>query len=68
MVPEIVQKYLESKGFDGLVSCDGECGCGFEDFAPCGEIQMTCEAGYKVPCTCEDGWCRYHIVTKKQEE
>jgi hypothetical protein len=26
-VDEIVEKYLEEKGFDGLVNEDGECGC-----------------------------------------
>jgi hypothetical protein len=44
-VKEIVKKYLDDNGFDGLYNED--CGCLKDDLAPCGEILYDCEAGYK---------------------
>jgi hypothetical protein len=32
---EFVLAALRSQGFKGM--CDGECGCGIEEFAPCGD-------------------------------
>ena len=34
-VIEMVRKYIEDQGLDGL--CNGACGCGLDDFAPCGD-------------------------------
>jgi hypothetical protein len=75
-VKEIVIKYLEENGFEGLVcwntSWDG-CGCGIEDLMPCdGECIDRCEPAYKVPCTGEDceygGDCKYHLTTEKPDK
>ena len=66
-VIDIVANYLRDNGFDGLVSRDGECGCGIEDLHPCEEEFADCEPGYKVPCTCGEG-CKFHIATKKPKE
>lgn len=44
-VQEIVKKYLEENGYDGL--CDDECGCFIDDLNPCGSCMFDCQAGYK---------------------
>ena len=67
-VLQITQKYLFSRGYDGLYST-GECCCELSDLAPCGEIQGDCRAGYKVPCPgpgecAADGDCEWHIGEK----
>ena len=33
----IIKIYLEEKGYDGLCHRETECGCGLDDFAPCGD-------------------------------
>jgi len=43
---EIVKKYLEENGYDGLY-CHGECGCLLDDLAPCDSDFTSCEPGYK---------------------
>lgn len=54
-VLDIVKKYLDENGYDGLYS-DYECGCLKEDFVPCGGIQGDCHAGYKQQkCKIENG-------------
>ncbi len=66
-VKEIVKKYLEDNGYDGL--CGEECGCDLPDIFAC-EYAVDCEPGYKVPCipeTCPaDGDCPWHISPKKE--
>jgi len=42
---EIVKKYLEENGYDGLYY-PGECACENDDLAPCGEDISKCDAGY----------------------
>ena len=67
-VIEITKKYLEENGYEGLVSQNGQCGCGLEDLAPCDESISNCEPGYKVPCGPDcpaGGGCDYHIGTEK---
>ena len=34
---EIIKQYLAVNKYDGLCHCDTECGCGLDDFAPCGD-------------------------------
>jgi len=67
-VIDIVANYLRDNGYDGLVHCEGLCGCGIEDLYPCqGEDFAECEPGYKVPCDCGEG-CPFHIATEKPKE
>jgi hypothetical protein len=44
-VVDIVREWLEKNGYDGL--CNEECGCGLDDFTPCGYIKNDCLAAYK---------------------
>ena len=37
---------LKSDGYDGL--CNEDCGCFFDDFAPCGKVLLSCVAGWEV--------------------
>ena len=66
IVAQIVRKYLEENGYDGL--CGGlgnSCGCGLDDFMPCDGDCSDCEPAYKHLCpgadkcpdadTCESG-------------
>ena len=46
-VKEIVAKWLEANGYDGLADPDRECGCQISDLMPCGEGSLECEAGHK---------------------
>jgi len=62
-IEDIVKRYLETHGYDGLYNAETDelCGCGLDDFMPCGgENVMECCPGYKVPCECGDD-CGYHI-------
>ncbi len=34
---DIVINHLRNHGYDGLCHPDNECGCGLNDFAPCGD-------------------------------
>jgi len=48
-VENILRDWLKQHGYDGLCDLDAECGCSLDNFIPCGEVQMDCEAGYKGP-------------------
>ena len=49
IVKEIIKKYLEENGYDGLCNMFMECGCYLDDLIPCSEIDADeCEAGHKV--------------------
>lgn len=51
-VIEVIKEYAKANGYDGLVG--NECGCSFEDLAPCGGDCSACSFGYVCPCeTCE---------------
>lgn len=66
-VTDIVVKYLEDNGFDGLCNDEYECICIVDALAPCGEGWGSCMPGYKVEgCTssCGEG-CDFHITTVK---
>ena len=45
-VREIIKKYLEDNGFDGLCNINVECGCRLDDLCPCQENCFLCEPGY----------------------
>lgn len=48
---EIIQKYLKENGYDGLINADLECGCGIDDFEPCGDLNtVDCKAAYWHEC------------------
>ena len=49
-IKEIVLDYLKEHSFDGLAG--DECGCGIDDFAPCGEMRSDCQPAYKYKCVC----------------
>ncbi len=56
----IIAKYLNENGCDGLYNFDIECGCGLDDLMPCdGERVPLCEAGYKIPDTEHEGFYLY---------
>ena len=41
---DIIRDWLVTHKCDGLCNSDVECGCNLEDFMPCGELDMGCEA------------------------
>ncbi len=47
-VTEIVQAFLQANGYDGLLNEDDDegCGCGLDDFAPCGGCLCECTPAY----------------------
>lgn len=49
-VEDIVKSYLVTNGYDGLYNDMGECGCTFEDFAPCEGDFSECQPGHKFDC------------------
>lgn len=59
-VKEIIKKYLEDNGFDGL--WDDDCGCDVDDLMPCDGPADRCAAGYKCPGT---GDSDYNIGPEK---
>lgn len=64
-VKEMVAEYLKEKGYDGLYSEDGECGCELADLAPCLAMGTHCRAGYRVDgCACGEGH-DFHIQEGK---
>ena len=53
-VADIVKRFLEENGFDGLYT--DECGCFKDDLFPCSsECALDCVPGYKVPCENDEG-------------
>jgi hypothetical protein len=47
-IKEIIKKYLEENGYDGLYN--DECGCSKDDLFPCDFSPDFCEPGYKCHC------------------
>jgi len=52
-VAEIIEKWIEENGFDGLYS-PGNCGCEKSDLMPCDEYHSDCEPGYYVDTESEE--------------
>lgn len=54
---ELVKEAVEAHGMDGL--CNQSCGCGLEDFAPCGHMDGSCELAKKITLpegfSCDEG-------------
>lgn len=44
---EIIIKYLQENGFDGLYN-DDECGCDIRNLAICTSYMSQCRPGYKI--------------------
>jgi len=61
---EIIKAWLKENGYDGLCNTDIECGCAVEDFMPCGEPSIYCEAGHQEPAP-EGSGVDYFIYTGK---
>ena len=47
-VEQILADWLEKHGYSGLY-WESECGCCLDNFMPCREVSLSCQAGYKVP-------------------
>ena len=46
-VKDMINIFLESKGYDGLCNSDLECGCSKDNLAPCENIHEDCVAARK---------------------
>ena len=58
-VDDIVTKFLNDNGYDGLKH-DDDCCCLTDD--RCDDATFDCQPAYKVPCDCDDG-CNYHMTS-----
>ena len=65
-VGEIILKYLEDNGYDGLYCSYIPCGCKKEDLAPCEGPITNCQAGYLMKCDCGEE-CPWHIGPTKEK-
>jgi hypothetical protein len=71
---EIAEMWLMEHGYDGLVECEGTCGCGVgENFIPCGSPGADCQPAYQFVCqkcaeTCYAGIKDAVLCTKCSEE
>lgn len=54
-IQEILEKWLDENGYDGLCNVDLECGCWIGDLMPCDCPSCDCEAGHKAVAT-EGEW------------
>ena len=63
-VKEIIVKFLDDNGFDGLVNGDIECGCSKLELAPCRSDCMGCEPAY-ISKTPQDGFDLWFTTEKK---
>ena len=55
-VSDIVKKYLEDNGYEGLWDEDSDCGCPIDDLFPCSEHAEGCHPGYNRPDLAPDGF------------
>ena len=65
-VRDMVKAALIARGYDGVHSQGGDCGCSIDDLGACCELSEHCIAGYRCPCDCGDHH-DYHIGSKKPE-
>lgn len=47
---DLLKKSLASRGFTGVRSPNGDCGCNFDNFLGCGDGYNRCEPGYEWTC------------------
>lgn len=64
-VRTIVKAWLITRGFDGLVDTQGDCGCDYDDLMPCEGPQDRCVPGYRVVCPSDCGDHDWHISEEK---
>ena len=68
-VKEIIEKFLDEHGYDGLYNENGECACKRDDLMPCrhycGDGQESCCVGYLQPITDTDTY--FKIGEEKPE-
>ena len=64
-----LRSYMKKHGYTGLLY-PGECGCGIDELAPCGEDHSQCIFGYKRECTAEETAQGYDFMvsSKKPED
>ena len=62
-VKEIVKKYLEENGLEGL--CGLDCGCNLDDLMPCSCCCEKCVPGYGVHCTKCGNWVMTEDIKDK---
>ena len=62
-VKEIVIRYLQFHGYDGL--CNIDCGCGLDNLMPCGDISEACEVAMAGPDP--DGDCEVYFSPVRSE-
>ena len=69
-VLEIVKEYLRTHGFDGLYNDETYegCACLLDDFAPCGELRLTCIAGVRREPTADERSAGADFVDSKKSE
>ena len=66
-IGEITIKFLTDHKYDGLCNSDYECGCGVDDFAPCGDSFRNCKPAYKMKDTSQQsGEYDEYYTTEKQ--
>lgn len=58
-VDEILRRWLEEHGYDGLVADGAECGCEIADLIPCDSPCDTCQPAYRGVNADGDGWALY---------
>jgi hypothetical protein len=46
-VLEIIKKYLDENGYDGLYNEEFDCGCIKDDLVPCDDMGKNCSPGYE---------------------
>lgn len=65
----IVEEYLQSHGYDGLCTPDTDCGCGLDDFTPCGIEIGDCIPAYKHVNRCSECYaqgCEGRDITEEE--
>ena len=61
-VKQIVLRYLEDNGYDGLYDTKVTCGCDLDDIMPCEDFCGNCKPGHKVLNTENDNVFGWNIV------
>ncbi len=70
LVDEIVRRYLEKNGYDGLFNPWMGCACKLDDLFPCDVNDGMCQPGHFVPCPddVDADWCIGKRKAKEVDE